>query len=67
MTPSEYREKADKLLAGLKDPVIAFVEYRCYQEHHSYGYEEILNAIPELRQEIIQLFADLGIEETLWK
>lgn len=67
MSPDEYREKREKLLSTLKDPVIAFIESRCYEDHHSYGYEAVLNEIPVLRQEVIELFQELGLDYLIWK
>jgi hypothetical protein len=45
MTPEEYYDQQEKVLEPIPKELRGYFSYQAYEDHHSGGYEEVLNAL----------------------
>lgn len=52
LTADEYEQEMAALLDGLPEKTAAFIRNKAYEDHHSSGYESVLNAADDLLEEM---------------
>lgn len=71
MTPDEYNDLQDEILQGLPEELRPAVSYMAYERSHAYGYEEVINTlrgmVDDLRDAVLAYGSRMERQGRDWK